>query len=358
MAGATEGTNGPEGLVDQALIEAVYESRLPAAAAVRVASDPSDDEAQRASAACRRIAEQVRAEIGIVEALLTGHGIDAVFDPIPDAGAQLRNLDATVADAETAERAATLVAQLGYERWHSWEGGAAQCFHRLGEPIRLGKPGDAMFVLGISWPATSPLARIPEVAKPNELDLAAFDLPAKLWPLYVALRPFRLVADRTGWMRDGAPISPPLPTPASLIDPLFDFAGLTADDTVVDVGCGDGRLLLEAARRRGCKAIGIEGHSERAEEARARIAAAGVADRATVIEGDARTIDIPESTVSFLFLPAADTAGLVPVMATRLRAGQRLVAHEQEPLHVTPGPTASALLLSEDSLTVAHRWEA
>jgi hypothetical protein len=96
---------------------------------------------------------------------------------------------------------------------------------------------------------------------PTPSDVEAIRLPAILHPLRYLLRPFRLL---TTWMRDrrarraGRQLARFGPTPDHVIDAMLRLAHVTPDDTLLDVGCGDGRIVARAAQQVGCRAIGIE----------------------------------------------------------------------------------------------------
>ena len=85
-------------------------------------------------------------------------------------------------------------------------------------------------------------------------DWTMVSLPTPLWPAYSFVRPARLVLERIG-RRDAhaAGLGPFLSTPHSLIPPLFELVGLGPDDTLLDIGCGDGRIAIAAAQSVGCR---------------------------------------------------------------------------------------------------------
>jgi precorrin-6B methylase 2 len=185
------------------------------------------------------------------------------------------------------------------------------------------------------------------------------ELPGPLWRLYSVVRPVRLVLERTG-LRDShaSGLGPFLSTPRSLIRPLFEVAELGPDDTLLDVGCGDGRLAIAAAGSTGCRAIGAEVDPELVERARRAVDDAGVDDRVTIVHGDARAVDMTAVTVVVMFLPLDVVAELVEPVLRRLPAGARLVVHEQTPLPATirPAPDSSHAVIADDAVTVVHLW--
>jgi hypothetical protein len=117
--------------------------------------------------------------------------------------------------------------------------------------------------------------------------------------------------------------TPWVPTPLALVDKMLDMARLTPQDVVVDLGSGDGRNVIAAARR-GARSRGIEFNPELANLSRRLAEAAGVAGTATFIEGDMFQADISDATVLPLFLLTENLDRLAPKFMT-LRPGTRIV---------------------------------
>ena len=92
-----------------------------------------------------------------------------------------------------------------------------------------------------------------------------------------------------------------VPTPMALVEKMLDMARVTRDDVVMDLGSGDGRNVIAAARR-GARAIGVEYNPDMVALSRKLAAEAGVSDRATFVEGDMFEADVTEATVLALFL--------------------------------------------------------
>jgi hypothetical protein len=116
---------------------------------------------------------------------------------------------------------------------------------------------------------------------------------------------------------------PWVPTPPVLIDKMFEMARLTPQDVVVDLGSGDGRTVIAAARR-GARARGVEFNAELAEQSKRVAAEAGVAERAAFIQGDMFEHDFSDATVLPLFLLTENLDQLVPKFLA-LRPGTRIV---------------------------------
>ena len=114
-----------------------------------------------------------------------------------------------------------------------------------------------------------------------------------------------------------------VPTPPALVEKMLDMAQVTRDDLVMDLGSGDGRNIIAAAKR-GARAIGVEYNPQMVALATKLAQEAGVADRATFIEGDMFTADISKATVMALFLLPDNLERLAPTFL-KLTPGTRMV---------------------------------
>ena len=83
--------------------------------------------------------------------------------------------------------------------------------------------------------------------------------------------------------QDGASLAPYVPTPYDVVNRMLALAGVTADDVIYDLGCGDGRIVITAAERFGARGVGIDYDTERIAEANANAERRGVADSVTFI---------------------------------------------------------------------------
>lgn len=116
-----------------------------------------------------------------------------------------------------------------------------------------------------------------------------------------------------------------VPTSEALVHKMLDMAKVTADDVVIDLGSGDGRMVIAAAKR-GARAIGVEFNPDMVKLSRQRAKEAGVADRATFVEGDMFTADISKATVLALFLLPENLERLEPKFRA-LKPGTRIVVN-------------------------------
>ena len=110
------------------------------------------------------------------------------------------------------------------------------------------------------------------------------------------------------WLRCLIPGTPFLavyyPTPDPIISRMFKLSSLTSTDTLLDLGCGDGRVLIAASKLHGCKGIGYELDSTLASEAVRKVKQEKLEHLVTIIHGDAMKADesIPQATVIAMYL--------------------------------------------------------
>jgi SAM-dependent methyltransferase len=116
-----------------------------------------------------------------------------------------------------------------------------------------------------------------------------------------------------------------VPTPQVLVDRMLDMAKVTAKDYVMDLGSGDGRTVITAARR-GARAVGIEYNPEMVEYARRAAEKEGVADKATFMKADLFETDFSNATVITMFLLPSINLKLRPKLLG-LKPGTRIVSN-------------------------------
>lgn len=116
-----------------------------------------------------------------------------------------------------------------------------------------------------------------------------------------------------------------LPTPHEAVEAMLDIAGVTGKDVVYDLGSGDGRIPIAAAKR-GARAVGIDIDPVRVEEATANAKKAGVSDKVTFTNKDLFEADFGEATVITLYLLQSLNEKLQPTLQ-KLKPGTRIVSH-------------------------------
>jgi SAM-dependent methyltransferase len=121
--------------------------------------------------------------------------------------------------------------------------------------------------------------------------------------------------------------APFVATPADVVDRMLALADVGPRDVVYDLGSGDGRIVIAAARTYGVRGVGVDIDPARVAEARSNAREAGVEHLVTFRVEDARQTDLSGATVVTLYLVAALNAQLSPRLMTELRRGARIVSH-------------------------------
>ena len=124
-----------------------------------------------------------------------------------------------------------------------------------------------------------------------------------------------------------APDVPYLPTTEPAVQAMLKLAGVKNTDVVYDLGCGDGRIVIAAAKDFGARAVGIDINPDRIQEARANAKKAGVESRVRFVEDDLFTADIHEASVVTLFLLNSVNLKLRPKLLQELKPGTRIVSN-------------------------------
>ena len=117
-----------------------------------------------------------------------------------------------------------------------------------------------------------------------------------------------------------------VPTPQNVVDAMLKLSGVKAGDVVYDLGCGDGRLVVTAAKL-GARGVGIDIDPVRVNEANANVKKEGVANRVKILHADMFLTDIREATVVTLFLLPDLNVRLRPKLWKELKPGTRVVSH-------------------------------
>lgn len=144
-----------------------------------------------------------------------------------------------------------------------------------------------------------------------------------------------LGASSTGWAQEAPPApsdsvdkgAPYVPTPEHVALRMLTLADVTADDVVYDLGSGDGRIVIAAAKEYGARGVGVEIDSQLVQRARRRAQKAGVADQVTFYHGDLFNTDLRDATVVALYLWPDMNNRLRPKLQRELDPGDRVVSH-------------------------------
>ena len=119
-----------------------------------------------------------------------------------------------------------------------------------------------------------------------------------------------------------------VPSPDSVVDAMLELAHVTAGDIVYDLGSGDGRIPIAAARRYGAFGVGVEIDAKLNREAADNAKKAGVTDRVRFFTQDLFDADISQADVVTLFLLPRLNQELIPKLRRELRPGTRIVSHQ------------------------------
>ncbi|HEU5464458.1 MAG TPA: class I SAM-dependent methyltransferase, partial [Candidatus Binatia bacterium] len=121
-------------------------------------------------------------------------------------------------------------------------------------------------------------------------------------------------------------IAPFVPTPQEVVDRMLELAALKKDDVLYDLGSGDGRIVLTAARKYGIRAVGFEISPDLVKTSRQHIAEAGLEHLAEIRQEDIRNVDLSPATVVTLYLYPGANLRLRPAIVRQLRPGSRVVS--------------------------------
>jgi len=147
---------------------------------------------------------------------------------------------------------------------------------------------------------------------------------------------------------------PYVQTPDRVVQEMLALAEVRPDDVVYDLGAGDGRIVIAAARWRGAHGVGIEIDPELVRHARGQAERAGVADRVRFETADLFAVPLGDATVVTLYLSPELNARLRPRLLTELRPGARIVSH-QFPM-ADWAPARSVRLVVDGREHVLHLW--
>ena len=123
------------------------------------------------------------------------------------------------------------------------------------------------------------------------------------------------------------PEVPYVPSPEAVVDGMLKLADVKATDTVYDLGCGDGRIIITAAKTYGAHGVGVDINPERVAEARANAKKAGVENLVKFEENDLFDADIHNASVVTLYLLPDVNLRLRPKLLKDLKPGTRIVSH-------------------------------
>ena len=129
-----------------------------------------------------------------------------------------------------------------------------------------------------------------------------------------------------------------VPTPQNVVDKLLEVAKIGKDDVLYDLGCGDGRIVINAAKKFGIKAVGFDIDPKRVAESKANVKSNGVEHLVTIEQKDIFTVDLSKASVVTLYLLPELNVRLIPQLE-KLKPGSRIVSHDFDMEGVEPEKT-------------------
>ncbi|HUQ90871.1 MAG TPA: methyltransferase domain-containing protein [Bryobacteraceae bacterium] len=125
-------------------------------------------------------------------------------------------------------------------------------------------------------------------------------------------------------------LAPYVPSPQAIVDRMLEAAQLKQGETIFDLGCGDGRILITAAQKFRAKGVGVELSPKLARLARGMIRQNGLQNTVSVIEGNLLEADLSTADVVTLYLLTESNSKLRPNLEKYLKPGARVVSHDFE----------------------------
>jgi ubiquinone/menaquinone biosynthesis C-methylase UbiE len=125
-------------------------------------------------------------------------------------------------------------------------------------------------------------------------------------------------------------LAPSFPTPQTVVDQMLLMAKIKPGEMVMDLGCGDGRIVIAAAQQYQARAVGIEIRRDIYEKTAARVAAMGLSDQVKIVQGNALRADLTQADVVTLYLLTSSNERLKPILEKQLKPSARVVSHDFE----------------------------
>ena len=125
-------------------------------------------------------------------------------------------------------------------------------------------------------------------------------------------------------------IAPFVPSPVQVIQFMLKLADLKAGEVLFDLGAGDGRTVIMAAKTFGARAVGVELREDLAKKALSTIHDNGLADRVTIVNGDMFNVNLGSADVVFLYLTTSANEKIKLKLEAELKKGVRVVSHDYE----------------------------
>ncbi|MBN1124323.1 MAG: alkaline phosphatase family protein [Sedimentisphaerales bacterium] len=146
-----------------------------------------------------------------------------------------------------------------------------------------------------------------------------------------------------------------VPTPQEVVDKMLELAQVKQSDLVYDLGCGDGRIVITAAKKFGCKAFGFDIDPQRVKESNENVKKNQVGHLVTIEQQDIFTLDLSRVDVVTLYLLPSLNVKLIPQLK-QLKPGSRIVSHDFPMKGVTPDKVVHVITSDDETEHTVYLW--
>jgi SAM-dependent methyltransferase len=148
-----------------------------------------------------------------------------------------------------------------------------------------------------------------------------------------------------------------VPTPQDVVDKMLELAKVKKTDVLYDLGCGDGRIVVTAAKKYGCKATGFDVDPMRIKESQENVAKNKVGKLAKIEQKDIFTLDLSKADVVTLYLLPSLNVRLIPQLE-KLKPGSRIVSHDFNMRGVKPDKVICMVSKQDEIEHTIYVWTA
>ncbi len=148
-----------------------------------------------------------------------------------------------------------------------------------------------------------------------------------------------------------------VPTPQEVVEKMLELAKVSKDDVVYDLGCGDGRIVITAAKKYGCRGVGYDIDPKRVMESMENVREQGVMNLVRIEQKDVFTLDLSKASVITLYLLPSLNVKLIPQLK-KVKPGTRIVSHDFDMRGVVTQDAAVRMRTDDDMEHTIYLWKA
>lgn len=163
------------------------------------------------------------------------------------------------------------------------------------------------------------------------------------------------VAQETAVKKKRTPDVVYVPTPHDVVAKMLELAKVAKEDVVYDLGCGDGRIVVTAAKQYGCRGVGFDINPVRVKESLENVRKNGVEKLVEIKEEDIFTLDLSKASVVTLYLLPSLNVKLIPQLE-KLKPGSRIVSHDFDMEGVKPDQVVTVVSKEDDVEHQVYLW--